>query len=159
MNSELRHAAVAALVELGRSSDHRDRADAGQGLAALAEVPDAAGPLLELVLDRSDTFVTRVTARALLRRADRAGMAILASAVAVSDPNHADWIHTAIDDVCGIHSDDRDGAARLCEELVRDPDSRVARGARQLLDALAGIEPVLRPCRPGTNDAAHAPTR
>ncbi|MFF3013199.1 hypothetical protein [Streptomyces sp. NPDC057939] len=151
MNSELRHAAVAALVELGRSHDHIDRADAGQGLAALAEMPGASEPLRSLVLDHADTFVTRVTAGALLRRGDPAALRVVASALAVADSNHADWIHTAIDDVYGIRSDDRDEAARLCAEMVRDPDGRVAEGARQLLAALAGIERVLRPFRPGTN--------
>ncbi len=41
-----------ALGELGRSSDHRDRADAGRGLAGFVEMEDTVGPLLELVLDR-----------------------------------------------------------------------------------------------------------
>ncbi|WP_184791761.1 hypothetical protein [Streptomyces sp. 3211] len=61
MGSDLRRAAVAALGELGRSDDWRDRAGAGHGPAAFAEMPEAVGPLLELVLDPGDTFVTRRT--------------------------------------------------------------------------------------------------
>ncbi|MEU3563687.1 hypothetical protein [Kitasatospora sp. NPDC006786] len=140
-----RHAAVMALGALGRSHDYRDRADAGHGLAGFAEMREALGPLIELVLDPGDTFVTRVTAEALFRRKDRVGLAIVASALAAADSNHSDWIHTAIVDVFGIFSDDRDKALELCEELSRDIDDRVALGACRLHEMLAGIDPVLRP--------------
>jgi hypothetical protein len=134
-----------ALHELGRSHDYRDRADAGHGLAGFAEMQEALGPLLELVLDPGDTFVTRVTAEAALRRKDRIGLAVVASALAVADSNHSDWIHTAILDVYSIFSEDRDNAMQLCEEMLRDNDDRVALGARQLREILAEIDPVLRP--------------
>ncbi|MFI7501635.1 hypothetical protein ACIBVL_24650 [Streptomyces sp. NPDC049687] len=134
-----------ALRELGRSHDYRDRADAGHGLAGFAEMEEALGPLLELVLDSGDTFVTRVTAEAALRRKDRFGLAVVASALAVADSNHSDWIHTAILDVFSVSSEDRDDAMQLCEEMVRDDDDRVALGARQLHEILAEIDPVLRP--------------
>lgn len=106
---------------------------------------EALGPLLELMLDPGDTFVTRVTAEAVLRRKDRVGLAIVASALAVADENHSDWIHTAVDDAFSIFADDRDNAIQLCEELARDTDDRVALGARQLHEFLAEINPVLRP--------------
>lgn len=144
-DSDPRHAAFVALRELGRSLDYRDRADAGRGLAAFADMPEALKPLLELVLDPGDTFVTRVTAEAVLRRIDRAGLAIVASAMAVANANHSDWIHTAIVDVFSIFSEDRDKGMQVCEEMLRDTDDRVARGARQLHDTLAEIDPVLRP--------------
>lgn len=145
MDADLRNATVAALGELGRSRDFRDRADAGHGLAAFAEMPEARGPLLDLVLDPGDTFVTRRTAEALLRRTDGAGLTIVASALAVADANHSDWIHTAIVDVFSVFSVDRDRATRWCEELSRSEDARVARGAGELHEALAEIDPVLRP--------------
>ncbi|MFF2117123.1 hypothetical protein ACFVXH_07305 [Kitasatospora sp. NPDC058184] len=145
MDHDLRRAAVAALGELGRSRDYRDRADAGHGLAGFADVQEALGPLLGLVLDPGDTFVTRVTAEALLRRKDRAGLSIVASALAVADLSRGEWIHMAVVDVFGIFSDDRDDAMRLCEEMSRSTDDRVASGARRLHEALAGIDPVLRP--------------
>ncbi|MFE7528506.1 hypothetical protein ACFU7Y_22700 [Kitasatospora sp. NPDC057542] len=134
-----------ALGELGQSHDYRDRADAGHGLAGFAEMQEALGPLLELVLDPADTFVTRVTAEAVLRRKDRIGLAVVASALAVADSNHSDWIHTAILDVFGISSEDRDNALQLCEEMLRDTGDRVSLGARQLHEILAEIDPVLRP--------------
>ncbi|MFJ9777020.1 hypothetical protein ACIRVF_38295 [Kitasatospora sp. NPDC101157] len=144
-NSDRRHAALAALRELGRSQDYRDRADAGHGLAAFADMQEAHGPLLELVLDPGDTFVTRVTAEALFRRKDRIGLTIVASAMAVANPHHSDWIHTAVVDVFSVFAEDRDNAMRICAEISRDTDDRVAPGARQLYDVLAEIEPVLRP--------------
>ena len=145
MDNDLRYASVVALSALGRSGDYRDRADAGRGLASLAEMPDAAGLLLELVLDPDDTFVTRATAEAVLRRKDKIGLSIVASALAAAGSNHIDWIHSAVVNVFGIFSSDRDDAAKLVEELARDGDDRVAHGARQLLGSLAELDPVLRP--------------
>lgn len=145
VDSDLRRAVVVTLGELGRSDDWRDRADAGHSLAAFAEMPEAVAPLLDLVLDRSDTFVTRRTSEGLLRRKDRVGLAIVASALAVANDNHADYIHTAIVDVFSIFSGDLDEALRLCEEMSGDTDDRVARGARRLHETLAEIDPVLRP--------------
>ncbi|OEV02896.1 hypothetical protein AN216_14315 [Streptomyces oceani] len=132
------------LAEIGRSDDWRDRADAGHSLAVFAETREALEPLLGLVLDPRDTFVTRRTAEGLLRRRDRAGLTIVASALAVANDNHADWIHTAIVDVLSIFSDDLDEALRLCEEMAGDTDDRVALGARLLHESLAQIDPVLR---------------
>lgn len=145
MDTDLRRAAVVALGELGRSHDYRDRADAGHSLAAFAEMQEALRPLLELVLDPGDTFVTRRTAEALLRRQDRAGLTIVASALAVANSHHSDWIHTAIVDVFSIFSDDRDKALRLAQEMSRDTDARIALGARQLHEILTEIDPVLHP--------------
>ncbi|MDX3098970.1 hypothetical protein PV417_31450 [Streptomyces sp. ME19-03-3] len=145
MDNALRRAAVVALGDLGRSNNFGDRADAGCGLAGFAEMEEAVDPLLKLVLDCEDTFVTRVTAQALLRRIDKAGLRVVASALAVADANHGDWIHTAILDVFAIYASDRDDAMRLCEELTRDPDQHVALGAHELRESLAGINPVLHP--------------
>ncbi|MFE1348322.1 hypothetical protein [Streptomyces sp. NPDC058757] len=145
MDGDLRRAAVVSLAALGRSDDWHDRADAGHSLAGFAETQEAVGPLLELVLDPGDTYVTLRTAEGLLRRKDRAGLAIVASALAVADDNHADWIHTAVVNAFGIFAEDLDEALRLCEEMSDDADDRVARGARRLRASLAGIDPVLRP--------------
>ncbi|MFE2059994.1 hypothetical protein [Streptomyces sp. NPDC059446] len=145
MDSDLRCAAVVALGELGRSDDWRDRADARHSLAGFADMQEAVEPLLGLVLDPGDTFVTRRTAEGLLRRRDKAGLTNIASALAVANDNHADWIHTAVLDVFSIFSADLDEALRLCEELSGDADSRLAAGARRLHQSLAEIDPVLRP--------------
>ncbi len=106
---------------------------------------EALGPLPALLLDPGDTSVTRATAEALLRRKDGIGLATVASALAVADPNHGDWIHSAVHEVFGVFSEDRDSAMRLCEEMPGHPDDRVALGARQMLSTLAEIDPVLRP--------------
>ena len=89
---------------------------------------EAVEPLMALVLDPDDSFVTRRTAEGLLRRKGRAGLAIVASAPAVANDNHADWIRTATVDVFSISSDDLDEALRLCEELSGDTDDRVPGG-------------------------------
>ncbi|MFJ9778759.1 hypothetical protein ACIRSS_04195 [Amycolatopsis sp. NPDC101161] len=150
MTSEARRAVVAALIELARSPDYRDRADAGRSLASFAEMPEARGPLLELVLDDRDTFATRVTAEALLRRQDPVGLEVVASALGAIGPDYhtpsqIDWIHTAVRDVFMVFSRDRDAAARVCEVLARDPDAQVRCGAEKLIAELAGIDPILRP--------------
>ncbi|MFE7185644.1 hypothetical protein [Streptomyces erythrochromogenes] len=145
MDSTLRRAAVLALCELGRSGDAGDRADAGRGLARFAEMDEAVGSLLELVLDRANTFVTRATAEALLRRQDRSGLRVVASALAIATPSHGDWICTAVLDAFAVYADERDAAMRICEELAGDPDEHVASGARLLHGSLAGITCVLHP--------------
>ncbi|MFI8320664.1 hypothetical protein [Streptomyces sp. NPDC085529] len=133
------------LGALGRSEDWRDRAAAGHSPAGFAETPEAVEPLIGLVLDPGDTFVTRRTAEGLLRREDEVGPTIVASALAVADAPHADGIHTAIVDVVSTFSDDPDEALRLCGELSGGTDVRVAGGARRLHASLTEIDPVVRP--------------
>lgn len=149
MSNEARRAAVAALVRLAESSDYRNRADAGRSLASFAEMPEAREPLLALVLDARDTFVTRATATALLQRHDSAGLAAVAVALATADPNTAtaDWIYSAVCDVFTVYARDRDAAARECEALAQDPDEQVRCGAVQLTAMLAEINPILRPAQ------------
>ncbi|MGO4616730.1 hypothetical protein AB4305_11045 [Nocardia sp. 2YAB30] len=147
MSNELRGAVVAGLIKLAGSPDYRDRADAGRCLASFAEIPQTRGPLFDLVLDTRDTFVTRATAEALLRRQDTVGFAAVASGLAAADPNHADWIHTAVLDVFGVSSRDRDAAVRECEILTGSPDEQARRGASRLIAMLAGINPILRPAQ------------
>jgi hypothetical protein len=142
MSSEARRDAVAALVRLAESSDYHDRADAGRSLASFAEMSEARGPLLDLVLDAGDTFVTRATATALLQRHDSAGLAVVASALATADLDTADWIYTAVCDVFTVFSRDRDAAASECEALGQDDDEHVRRGAVRLTAMLAGINPI-----------------
>ncbi|MFI5981082.1 hypothetical protein ACIBEA_09445 [Streptomyces sp. NPDC051555] len=149
MDGDLRRAAVAALVKLGRGPDFRDGADAGQALAAFAELPEAREPLLEFLTDAGDTYVTLVTAKALLRRNDEAGVSLVASALAVANDNHGDHLHAAIIEVLGIFSQDLDDAVRCCEELERGGgDDIAARGAREMRSILLGIDPVLRAQQP-----------
>jgi hypothetical protein len=143
MSDEARRAVVATLVGLAGSPNYRDRADAGRSLASFAEIPEAGRALLDLVLDAGDTFVTRVTAEALLRRQDTVGFAMVASALAAADPDHADWIHTAVLDVFMMFSRDRDAALRECEALARGTDEQVRHGGRQLIDMLEKIDPIL----------------
>jgi hypothetical protein len=145
VNRDLRHASVVALSKLGRSDDYRDRADAGRGLAGFAERPEAAVALLRLILDNHDTLVTLTTAEAVLRRKDAIGLSLVASALTVADSNHDEWIYTAIVNVFGVFSGDRDEAMQISEALTGDPDERVSLGARQLLEILTEIDPVLRP--------------
>jgi hypothetical protein len=147
MSNEARRAAVAVLVRLAESPDYHDRADAGRSLASFAEMPEVRGPLLDLVLDAGDTFVTRATAMALLQRHDSAGLAVVASALAAADPSTADWIYSTVCDVFMVFSRDRDAAARECEVLARDPDEQVRCGAVQLTAMLAEINPILRPAQ------------
>lgn len=149
MSNEVRAAVVVGLIELAGSPDCRDRADAGRCLARFAEMPETRGPLLGLLLDNCDTCVTRATAEALLRRQDMVGFALVGSGLAAADPDHTDWIHTAVLDVFGVFSRDRDAAVRECEVLTGAPDEHVRRGASRLIVMLAGINPILHPALNG----------
>lgn len=147
MDEEARRAVVVALIRLAESSDYRDRADAGRALATFADRPEAKAPLLDLVLDAGNTFVTRATAEALLRRQDSAGLATIASALATADPNHADWIHTAVLDVFSVFTRDRDAALRECEALTQDVDEQARTGIEELIAMLTAINPIFRPAQ------------
>ncbi|MFE9574928.1 hypothetical protein ACFYO1_00945 [Nocardia sp. NPDC006044] len=140
-----RNAAVAALIELARGTDVRDRAAAGHGLAIFAEMPSARAELASLALDTEDTFVTAVTAEALLRRKDAAGLSIVALALAEADASQSEWIGSAVRDVYGVFADERDAAIRVCTTLTRDPDPRIRSGAADLITELNRIEPILHP--------------
>ncbi|WP_433761863.1 hypothetical protein [Nocardia sp. CA-135398] len=147
VSNEVRSVVVARLIRLAESPDYRDRADAGRCLANFAEMPETRAPLSGLILDADNTFVTRATAEALLRRQDSLGFAAVAAGLAAADPNHADWIRTAVLDVFGVFSRDRDAAVRECETLTEAPDELVRHGASQLIAMLAEINPILRPAR------------
>ncbi|AVH24876.1 hypothetical protein C5B73_01330 [Nocardia cyriacigeorgica] len=133
------------MIRLAGSPDYRDRADAGRALAIFAEMPEASRTLMSLLLDASDTFVTRVTAEALLRRLDRTGLAVVATGLAAADSNCADWIHTAVVDVFGMSNRELGAAMQECQVLTQSPDERVRRGARVLLAMLGEISSVSRP--------------
>jgi hypothetical protein len=145
MDSGARRAVVNVLIGLAASTDYHDRADAGVALARFAEMPETRGPLLELLLDPDNTYVTRATAEALLRRNDPLGLASVALALAGADLNHVDWIHTAVLDVFAIFADERDAAVRICEELAQENAENLRPGALELREILTEINPVLRP--------------
>ncbi|WP_052720839.1 hypothetical protein [Actinoplanes rectilineatus] len=154
MSNAARGDVVSALRRLAQSADYQDRADAGRALAGFAERPEAWDPLQALLLDADNTFVTRVTAEALLRRHDAVGLAAVASALAGADFNHMSWIHTAVYDVFGIFARERDAALRITETLVRDHGRHLEHGADQLREALAKINPVLHPVDEAGSDEA-----
>ncbi|GAA5014821.1 hypothetical protein [Actinopolymorpha pittospori] len=135
MSDESRRAVVAALIRLADSTEYRDRADAGTCLASYAEMPEAGATLRRLVLDAVDTYVTRWTAAALLRRMDRAGFAMIASAFASADDQTADWIFTAVEDTVGHSESDLAVAMAECAALTSgDDDELVRSGAGRLLE-------------------------
>ncbi|WP_232534035.1 hypothetical protein [Plantactinospora sp. KBS50] len=145
VDAEARRAVVVALLGLAGSGAYQDRADAGRALASFAEMPGSAQPLRRLLLDADDTFVTLVTADALLRRRDLVGLALVAGALADADDNRADWIFTAVQDVYMIYAGERDAAVRMCDALLEDPDPGIRQGAARLSGTLTTINPVLYP--------------
>jgi hypothetical protein len=144
------HAVVVGLTTMARSADYQDRADAGRALAVFADLQQAREPLVALMLDPHDTFVTRATAVALLRRQDKAGYALISRTLAVADDNTSDWIHTAIREVFVVYGRERDAAVRECQTLLDDADGHVSTGARLLTTALNALSPVLLPLEPET---------
>jgi hypothetical protein len=139
---------VIALVELAASDDYRDRADAGRALASFAQAPESREPLLRLLLDVDDTFVTLVTAEALLRRQDSAGLVIVADALTSADFQHSTYIYDAARTVFMVFSSERDQAMEACEALSLDASAQVRQGAAALREMLAEIQPVLYPQEP-----------
>ncbi|MFC8721799.1 hypothetical protein [Kitasatospora sp. NPDC057198] len=147
MDTEVREACVGALTALAGSADHQDRADAGRALAPFAELPAAARELAALLADPRDTYVTLETARALLRRGDRAALAILADALAGLDVQHEQYVDDAVREVLGVFEEDHGRVSLLVEELAGSPDARTAKGAAVLRGMLGEVAPVFRPVR------------
>jgi HEAT repeat protein len=120
----------AALAEAS-SPSWRQRARAGRGLAAFADVPEAAEALVELLLDVEDTAVTRQTAEALAGVGSVAATRLIALAVARADDNHADWLQTGVQDAL-VGPDGAPDVAAACGKLARDPEEAVRRGAADI---------------------------
>ncbi|MFC5288171.1 hypothetical protein ACFPM7_14015 [Actinokineospora guangxiensis] len=127
---------VPPLLALAASASYSDRADAGGALAVFADLPATHRALAALLLDQHDTYVTLVTAEALLHRHDSHGYALLASAFQNANDNQSDWLHTALDNVLGIYAKERDEALALCGPL---PD------AGAIVAALHALDPILWP--------------
>lgn len=139
---------MAALVDLAQSADYRDRADAGDALASLAEDPRAWQILVAGLATDEDTAVTLRIAESLLRRLDESGLSAVAAGLARADPNHADWIYTAIGNVFVTFARDQDAAIEVCTALMRRSDGEVSHGARLMAAAISEVEPLLRPAQP-----------
>ena len=148
MNEDRRRPAVTALINLAASDDYQDRADAGRALANFANAAESRESLVRLVLDLNDTFVTRVTAEALLRRQDAAGFTIVAEALVSADFQHRTYIHDAVQDAFMVFASERDRAMEACDALSLDASAHVRQGAAELRDMLAQIRPVLYPQDP-----------
>ncbi|ANZ42881.1 hypothetical protein BBK82_19885 [Lentzea guizhouensis] len=99
-----------------------------------------------LVLDAEDTAVTDVTAKALLRRGDATGLAVVCAATAGAEGEQHDHLYAALWDVLGVFERDRDAALATCRALADDPaqDDRVRSGAAAVGADLAAFQPVLR---------------
>ncbi|HEY2697176.1 MAG TPA: hypothetical protein VGJ45_17020 [Pseudonocardiaceae bacterium] len=145
MDIEARLAAATALIRLARGEDHRDRVDAARGLAGFADLPEVGEVLLDLVLDKDDTYVTAVTAEALLRRGDMTALAIFCAGYAVAEYQHIDELAGTVQWTVGIVDRDRDAAVLICRGLIDDParSDQVRAGAQALLTNLIELRPVL----------------
>lgn len=108
------------------------RARAGRDLASFADVPAAAEALVGLLLDAANTAVTRQTAETLAQVGTVGVIRLIALEVAGADDSHADWMQTGAHDALAGRESAPDLAA-VCEQLARDPDAAVRRGAADIL--------------------------
>ncbi|MGA4726995.1 hypothetical protein ACPB67_06265 [Micromonospora taraxaci] len=145
MNDGVRRAVVAALLQLADSRDYQDRADAGQAMASFVDVTETREPLQRLLLDAADTFVSHVTAEALLRRMDAVGLEAVARALATADDSHAHWLDAAVRGVFLVYATQRDAALQMCGVMVESADPVLRKGAAELRDILTEIDPILHP--------------
>lgn len=93
--------------------------------------------LVRLVLDVDDTFVTRTTSEALLRRQDAAGFSIVAEALFSADFQHRTGIREAVTGVFMVFGAERDRAVEACDALSLDASRRVREGAVELHEVLS----------------------
>jgi hypothetical protein len=146
VSSDNRLRVVAALIELAGGDDYRDRADAGRALATFADEAESRAALLGLVLDGRDTFVTRVTVEALLRRHDAAGLGVIAEALTSgADLPHQTQISDAVNAVFILLASQRDHAIDVCAGLALDTDEHLRHGAGQLRKMLMEVHSLLEP--------------
>lgn len=144
VSSDNRLRVVAALTELAAGDDYHDRADAGRALATFADMAESRAALLGLVLDARDTFVTRVTVEALLRRHDAAGLGVVAEALASgTDIQHETQISDAVNAVFILLASQRDHAIDVC--LALNTDEHLRHGASQLRRMLVEVHSLLEP--------------
>ncbi|MFD7614393.1 hypothetical protein [Streptomyces sp. NPDC059828] len=108
-----------------------ERVRAGHDLASFAEAPEASAALVELLLDRENTAVTRRTAEALVRVGTVVAIRLVALAVAGADDDQADWMQTGVHDALA-GTDGAPDVAALCRQLARDPEAAVRRGASEI---------------------------
>lgn len=131
------------LQVLATSEDYKDRRRAAVGLARLADEPAAGALLRELVLDAEDTAVTLAATAAVMGRGDRAGLGILAAALATADDQQRNWIEAGIAEALGESEEARDKAMAIVRECVPGaPDHAPRRGIERLLSLLrtAGLQ-------------------
>lgn len=138
-----RRDAAHALIALASSNDYQDRADAGRGLAAFADLAVSHDALVALVLDPHNTFVTLQTARALLQTKDPRAFEILATAIAVSVDGTLDYIADAVRGVLGIYATELSTAKQIYARLEEHPDDRTRTGAKIVSSILGPMQPVL----------------
>ncbi len=124
----------AELLRLAASSHPEDRAHAGRRLAPRAGHDHVDELLLELLLDKSTTFVTYETAEALLERREPAATRVIARAAALADPRDLsiEWLGDAVNDVWLQEADDVRAALSLTADLSDDPEATVREGAEKL---------------------------
>lgn len=126
--------ALTEAIEDGLSPSWSVRAAAGPRLAPHVGVASAAAVLERLLLDPENTFVTRVTAQALLRQGSLAAVRLVVRAVARADDNHGDWLQTAAHDVAWPPGEAGRAVAAACAALADDPDGDVRRGAAEVAE-------------------------
>ena len=132
MTGEGAGAIAAELQSMTRCPDWEVRARAGRLLAPQAGQPGVDVLLRSLLLDEQNTAVTLETAEALLERAGRAGMELVAWAVAGADEQTKSWLIAAVHGVCAQDAEDLAAALRLCRDLSAAEDPRVRTGAQEL---------------------------
>ncbi len=135
----MRAGAVTALVTLGRSEIWTDRRDAAVALASFLDSDDAQAALYDLLLDGSDTAVTKAATAAVARRADARGWAVITLALASADDNQGDGIRTGVREGVGWYEPgDRELALKTVARLLAHPEPHIRIGARRLMGMLTG---------------------
>ncbi|MDT0408176.1 MULTISPECIES: hypothetical protein [Streptomyces] len=86
------------MTEPLEGADWAARADEGRRLAPSAGEPAADAALLALLLDATDSAVSRRTAEAPARTGSPAAARLLTEALALADAALGDWIATGADD-------------------------------------------------------------
>lgn len=113
---------------------------AGIGLASFAGLAAADDALRRQVLDPEDMLVTSETTFSLARLAERAGLAVVASALHSADEDQANWISSGLEDALSFDPTALDQAISHCRALRAESDDSSSKTNERLLQLLLTLK-------------------
>ena len=108
-------------------------------MASFAGVAAAGDAHRRLLLDPEDMAVTRETAVSLARLNERAGLAVVVSALVSADEDQSNWIASGLEDSLSFDPKGIDQAITHCRALRAESDDSSSKAHELLLEFLPAV--------------------